>query len=267
MVYNSNYNVCVSLGDQKKNLQLKQVFACPNESLTLFFDTSLLPTFHKILLICKLDIQILLTLAHKLVIIFGWKKLLMKTYSSSDHKDKIRADHWKFVSGLLRLLWLSFKADTLRPVPTVHFREKWCTRNLSTGSGTTKILHVFCKDLDIISNWLRLNSLFLHKTKTECVLFGTGIKLSNVDSFVITIDGHTINRVTEFKYLGVVLDERLSWNAHVKYVNARTGKRLGMLGRIRSNITASCAETVYKSFILPILDYCDTACHGHVVVK
>ena len=160
MAYNSNYNVCVSLGDQKKNLQLKQVFACPNESLTLFVDTSLLPTFHKILLICKLDIQILLTLAHKLVIIFGWKKLLMKTYSSSDHKDKIRADHWKFVSGLLRLLWLSFKADTLRPVPTVHFREKWCTRNLSTGTGTTKILHVFCKDLDTISNWLRLNSLF-----------------------------------------------------------------------------------------------------------
>ena len=44
------------------------------------------------------------------------------------------------------------------------------------------------------------------------------------------------------------------------------GKRLGMLGRIRSNITDSCAETVYKSFILPILDYCDTAwaCCGQV---
>ena len=73
----------------------------------------------------------------------------------------------------------------------------------------SSIISVLSKDLDTISNWLSLNSLFLHKTKTECVLFGTGIKLSNVDSFVITIDRHTINRVTEFKYLGVVLDERL----------------------------------------------------------
>ena len=31
-----------------------------------------------------------------------------------------------------------------------------------------------------------------------------------------------------------------------------------MLGRIRDNLAMNTANTIYKSFILPVLDYCDT---------
>ena len=43
-------------------------------------------------------------------------------------------------------------------------------------------------------------------------------------------------------------------------------KRLAMLGRIRKNINMYTAGTVYTSFVLPILDYCDTvwSCCGSV---
>ena len=39
-----------------------------------------------------------------------------------------------------------------------------------------------------------------------------------------------------------------------------------MLGRIRGNVTVNAADLVYKSYILPILDYCDTVwnCCGKV---
>ena len=47
------------------------------------------------------------------------------------------------------------------------------------------------------------------------------------------LKGRPIKRVFEFKYLGVVFDEHISWNSHVKYVLSRAGKRLRMLGRIR----------------------------------
>ena len=43
-------------------------------------------------------------------------------------------------------------------------------------------------------------------------------------------------------------------------------KRLAMLGRIRKNINMYTAGTIYTSFVLPILDYCDTvwSCCGSV---
>ena len=64
------------------------------------------------------------------------------------------------------------------------------------------------KELQPIECSLRLNSLFINVTKTEAMLFGTSQRLS------VSVNGSTIKRVTDFKYLGVIFDEHLSWNEH-----------------------------------------------------
>ena len=86
------------------------------------------------------------------------------------------------------------------------------------------------EDLNHIDNWLRNNGLFLHKEKTKCILFGTGARLLSVNSFTVSVKGQKIKHVSEYKYLSVVLDKSLSWNAHVKYALSRAGGRVGMLG-------------------------------------
>ena len=93
------------------------------------------------------------------------------------------------------------------------------------------------------------------------MLFGTYAKLKNANCFDIHVNECTINRVFEFKYLGITFDEHVNWNAHVKYVMTKAGKGIGMLSRIRNNITVYCANTMYTSFIRPIFDYWDTIYH------
>ena len=101
-------------------------------------------------------------------------------------------------------------------------------------------------------------NLFLNAVKTEAMLFGTQARLSDAD-FGITFKGRLIKHVFEFKYFrGVVFDELISWNSDVKYVLSQAGKRLLMLGRIRGNLTSDCANSIYKGYILHIMDYCDT---------
>ena len=56
----------------------------------------------------------------------------------------------------------------------------------------------------------------------------------------------------------MVFDERLSWGSHVKKMISKAGKRVGMLGRLRDNLTTHSANVVYISLIRPILEYCDT---------
>ena len=63
--------------------------------------------------------------------------------------------------------------------------------------------------------------------------------------------------MSEYEYLGVFLEKVLSWNAHVKYVLSKAGKRVGMLTRMRCNVTTNTANMFYKSFILPVLDQSD----------
>ena len=91
-------------------------------------------------------------------------------------------------------------------------------------------------------------------------------KLSNIESFHVHINDYVIKRVSKFKYLGVHLDECLSWEAHIKSVVSKAGKRIGMLGRLRSNLTTHSANIVYTSFIRPVMEDGDTVwtCCGKV---
>ena len=61
----------------------------------------------------------------------------------------------------------------------------------------------------------------------------------------------------ENKYFGVVLDPWLTWNAHVDYLVGNVRQRVALLGPIMKNINMYMTGTVYTSFVLPILDYCD----------
>ena len=72
------------------------------------------------------------------------------------------------------------------------------------------IADTLTNELALVNKWLIDNNLFLHKGKTECMLFGTGPRLALSTSFSIAIDGKALNRVSEYKYLGVVLDVSLT---------------------------------------------------------
>ena len=101
------------------------------------------------------------------------------------------------------------------------------------------------EELKVIECWLRQNNLFLNVYKTEAMVFGTSPCLSNMDSFTISVNGTSIKRVSQLKYLGVVFDERLSWNDHVKFILAKAGKGVEMLGRICYCITWHSAKIIY----------------------
>ena len=111
-------------------------------------------------------------------------------------------------------------------------------------------------ELSKIDYWLSFNSLFVNVTKTEAMLFRTAPRLSAVNSFSITLNNNVLKQVFHFTYLGIVFDDRLSWNEQIKYLILKVGKCVGMLGRLRRSLTRDSAHVVYCSLIRPILEYC-----------
>ena len=61
-----------------------------------------------------------------------------------------------------------------------------------------------------------------------------------------------------FKYLGVILDRSLSVNQHIDHVKRKVSKMRGIFSRARPS---ESANRVFKSMILPILDYCGAVFH------
>ena len=92
----------------------------------------------------------------------------------------------------------------------------------------------------------------MYKSKMDCILFGTGPRLA-LSSFSITIEGKALNHASKNKYLRIVLDPLLTWNAHVDYSVGNVRQRVALLGPIMKNINMYMTGTIYTSVALPIL--------------
>ena len=112
-------------------------------------------------------------------------------------------------------------------------------------------------DLNNLKQWLDSNRLSLNVLKTKCLFTGTRHKISLLPSEPhICLDGHLIERVNSYKCLGVQVDETLSWEAHISEVVSKVAKVLAALRRLRPIYPQSTLVAIYKSLILPHLDYC-----------
>ena len=57
------------------------------------------------------------------------------------------------------------------------------------------------------------------------------------------------------KYLGVLIDENLSWKNHLDCVITKISKTIGMIAKLRHFVSSFVFTNIYKSLILPYLTY------------
>ena len=73
----------------------------------------------------------------------------------------------------------------------------------------------------------------------------------------LSIGGQKIERVEAIKYLRVLLGDGLTFQHHVQYVIAKSTKKLGILRKSRDFLDRKTPILLYKSLVLPHIDYCD----------
>ena len=111
-------------------------------------------------------------------------------------------------------------------------------------------------ELTNCKEWLVDNKLSLHVGKTECVLFGSKIKLKRVSDFKILCEGREVQRIFLAKYLGVLLDDSMTGNSHAANVLKTATSRLAFLYRNSSLLDFRTRKTLCMALIQPHLDYC-----------
>ncbi len=87
--------------------------------------------------------------------------------------------------------------------------------------------------------------------------FGTKAKLKQVPSDSLVVGNDTIEVVETFKYLGVLLDGSLKFDAHTEYVCKQVCARLKTLGGVRCYIGTKTSLYLYNSLIAPMFTFND----------
>ena len=112
-----------------------------------------------------------------------------------------------------------------------------------------------------------VNGMRLNTKKTKEMSFSFS-KRAGIDECAPLIAGtDTIERVTEFKILGVILSCDLSWKKHVDYIVARANKRLFVICQlVRCGFAHQDILSVYCAVIRPVLEYASPVWHCGLTV-
>ena len=110
----------------------------------------------------------------------------------------------------------------------------------------------FQRDIDSVAAWVNLSGLRLNTQKTIFLLVS---RLCHPPPIELRVDGTIISRVPSVTYLGVSISSDLSWAAHIDSVCCKAKWQFGMLYRHFYAGSPSCKAQLYKSLVLPILDY------------
>lgn len=127
--------------------------------------------------------------------------------------------------------------------------------------GGTDKSHII-NELNIAANafdkWCSYNRLTLNYDKTKSMLFTPSQNNKHTLGFPdLEIDNKPIDRVTEFKYLGTILDQNLNFESHIKMIRQNVVARMHILKKVRWALTPKDALTLFKSSILPYFDQGD----------
>ena len=110
----------------------------------------------------------------------------------------------------------------------------------------------FQEDLNHLQEWEQQWMMKFHSLKCQ-VLRSTNKRNPLQSSY--TINDHVLEKVESAKYLGVHIDSKLTFNAHINNIIKKANSTRAFLGRNFSNCSRRIKEATYTTFVRPTVEY------------
>ena len=155
------------------------------------------------------------------------------------------------------LLFLIYINDLHRSIinsKVFHFADD--TGLLFSSKSLKKINTKINQDLSNLFHWLRANKISLNAKKTELVIFKSPNKKMNKMNkdnnplpkvLNFRIGGHRIIPKSSTEYLGVILDEHLTFKNHINKLKPKLSRAVGMLSKIRHFVSPTTLKNIYHA--------------------
>lgn len=101
-------------------------------------------------------------------------------------------------------------------------------------------------ELNKLKHWMNANKLSLNMSKTKIMSFGN--KNTALD-FPVRIDNSNIERVSEIKFLGITIDEKLSWKPHIRHTQSKVSKSISIINRVKFSLEYNALFTLYNALV------------------
>ena len=142
---------------------------------------------------------------------------------------------------LLFLLYINDLHTAIKFCKVHHFADD---TNLQHIDKSIKKLNKFVNfDLKNLSNWLNANKISLNVSKTELIMFKPRMKKVDFD-LKLKLNGKRLYPTKSVKYLGIKIDESLTWNEHINDIAIKLNRANAMLYKVREFVNTMLFLTV-----------------------
>ena len=120
------------------------------------------------------------------------------------------------------------------------------------------------RDVERILKWSSDNEMFIHIEKSYSMLICTRQKMMHLERkhLDISCGVSLLNNVSYHKHFGIVIDDRLSWSYHIRFLTNKLNLRVSVFSGIKKFLPFSARMNYYHAFIASHLYYACTVWSG-----
>src|SRR6218665_414601 len=157
---------------------------------------------------------------------------------------------------LVPLLFLIYIHDIINCssiLKLVFFADDKPTSAFLIGFNYVDFFQIMNEELSKLSRWFQMNKLSLNITKSNYMIFQVNklslninksnnmifkskkshnLDFSNLTNLNLLIDNTQLSMVSKVKFLGVIIDEHLTWKPHIEHVKSKVTKIVGIVYRL-----------------------------------
>ena len=161
------------------------------------------------------------------------------------------------------VLFTAYTNDcTSTKLPLLKFADDTALQGLIIGEDETS----YFSETDKFVTWCDTNALNLNVSKTKELIIDFRHKQSIKRPLVIKDE--VVEQVSEYKYLGIIVDDKLRWSNHIEYTLSKVNKRMYFLRKLKEfKIDKTLITLFYKAAIESMFSFCITVWGGNSYEK
>ena len=107
-----------------------------------------------------------------------------------------------------------------------------------------------------VSKWMMSNNLIVNASKTVALSLSIGRNTRNLNSDItLGLDGQTLNQTTSARYLGIIVDDHLSFKSLINHLENEISRSVGVIAKLSDYLPHNTLITLYYTLIQSHLLY------------
>ena len=184
-----------------------------------------------------------------------YQRVVLNGKMSSWLRTKAGVPQGSILGPLLFLIYINDLPDGLNALAKLFADDTSLFTVIDDKIKSSKLLN---NDLETISKWAyKWKMLFNPDSKKPAKEIVFSKKINKSKHPPIYYNNIEINQSEQEKHLGLLLDEKLTFKKHLSETIIKACRGIDKIKKLRKVLPRKSLITIYKSFIRPILDYCD----------